>query len=78
MCGLLIAYLQRVRRYHAVKSDLAGQTAELVAVGIVLTIHVYVMFGDRPGVRRHMVIGVFDRLCAFGKRRGCHAYYGNG
>ena len=75
--GLLIAYLQRVGRYHSVKSDLAGKTAELVAVGVVLTVHVYVVFSDRLSVRRHMVICVFDRLCVFGKRRGCHAYYGN-
>jgi len=54
--GLVVADLQRVRRNHTVKANLAGQTVEFVAVGVVAAIDIKVMFCDL--FRRHVIIGV--------------------
>ena len=65
-----------MRGNHAVKTDLARQTLELVSVGVAGTVHVDVVFRHLLSVRRHIVIGVFDRF-GLGKRRGSHAYNGD-
>ena len=81
MSGLVVADLQSVRGNHAVEAHLAGQSVELVAVGVVGAIYVHVVFGYLSGylfsVRRHIVIGVFGCL-VFGKGGGCHADEGDG
>ena len=56
MCCFLEAHLQCVRRNHAVKADLSGQAVKLVAVGVVGTKDLQVMFGNL--LRRHVIIGV--------------------
>ncbi|GFI58956.1 hypothetical protein IMSAG025_02420 [Muribaculaceae bacterium] len=77
MRGFLVADLQCVGRNHTVETDLSGQTVELVAVGVVGSVHVHVVFGDLFSIRRHIVIGVFGCL-VFCKGGGCHADNGNG
>ncbi len=80
MRSLFVADFQSVRRYHPVEADLAGQTVELVAVGVVVAVHVDFVFGYLSGnlfrVRRHVDIGVFNRFCS-GKSRSRHCYNGN-
>ena len=81
MSGLVVAYLQSVRGNHAVEAHFAGQSVELVAVGVGGSVHVNVVFGYLSGylfsVRRHIVFGVF-RCLVFGKGGGCHAENGDG
>ena len=76
MRSLFVADFESVRRYHPVEADLAGQTVKLVAVGVVAPVHVHVVFGYLLSVRRHVDIGIFNRLCS-GKSRACHADNGN-
>ncbi len=62
-----------MRRNHTVEADLAGESIEFVAVGVVCTIDVNVV--SSGGFRRHIVIGTFDSLCigSCGHAEECHS-----
>ncbi len=62
MRGFLVADLQCVGRKSYGRNRPFGSDRRIVAVGVVGSVHVHVVFGDLFSIRRHIVIGVFGAL----------------